>query len=80
MDNPKIKIESDGIATEVYLNGERISDTLIDFSFRAHIDTGLHVEYGGERFKRDKNGKAIIENNEIVTEKFCYDSHKAVVD
>lgn len=75
MDNPKIRIESDGIRTEVYLDGEKV-DSCISLDFHATVDDGIHVEWNGEKHKKDDNGKLVIENDDIVTEEFHYDSRK----
>lgn len=78
MDNPKIRIESDGHFTEVYLDGKKVRCTSLDF----HGDVGesIHIKWDGVMQKRDEKGDPIIENHEVVTEEFHYDSHKAVVD
>lgn len=78
MENPRIKIESNGVCTEVSLDGKKISCTQVDF--HADVADGLHVEWEGIMHKLDKDGHMCIENNDIVTEKFHYDSHKAVVN
>lgn len=76
MDNSKIKIESDGERAEVYLDGEKISCTDINITFQGFIDTGIHIKWDGELHKRDEKGNLCIENDEIVTEKFHYDSYE----
>lgn len=78
MDRPTIKIESDGITAKVYLNGEHIKCTSLDF--HGDIENGLHIKWDGVMQKRDEKGDPIIENHEVVTEEFHYDNHKAVVD
>lgn len=79
MDNPKIKIESDGVRTEVYLDGEKV-DSCTSLNFHATVENGIHVTWNGTKHKKDESGHLIVENDEIMTEEFCYDSHKAVVD
>ncbi len=78
MKNPKIKIESDGITTIVYLNGEEIKCKQLDF--HGDVENGLHIKWDGVMCKSDENGMTLIENDEVVTEKFHYDSHEAVVN
>lgn len=77
MDNPKIRIESDGHFAEVYLDGKKVGCTSLDF----HGDVGetIHIKWDGVMQKRDEKGDPIIENHEVATEEFHYDSHKAVV-
>lgn len=78
MDNPKIRIESDGHFAEVYLDGTKVRCTSLDF----HGDVGetIHIKWDGVMQKRDEKGDPIIENHEVVTEEFHYDNYKAVVD
>ncbi len=78
MENPKIKIESDGVTAIVYLNGEKIKCTQLDF--HGDIKNGLHIKWDGVMQKLNENGTVCVENDEVVTEKFHYDSHEAVVD
>ncbi len=75
---PKISIESDGFSAKVYLNGKETSCTQIDF--HGDVENGTHIKWDGEMCKLDKNGMFLIQNDKIVTEKFHYDSHEAVVD
>lgn len=79
MDNPKIRIESDGIRTIVYLDGKEV-ERCMSLNFHANVENGVHVQWSGTRQKEDENGHLIIENDKISTEEFRYDSHKAVVD
>jgi 3'-phosphoadenosine 5'-phosphosulfate sulfotransferase len=38
MENPKVRIESDGNVTEVYINGEKVkAGTMVDFHFRHDV-------------------------------------------
>lgn len=76
MDNPKIRIESDGIATIVYLNGERVRCTSLDF--HGDVAGGIHVEWDGIFIKEDENGKTLIENGEVVTEEFHYGNREVM--
>lgn len=80
MENPKIKIESDGITAKVYLNGEKISCPLLDFVFHGDVENGIHIKWDGVIHKLDENGITLVENDEIVTEEFHYDSKEAVAD
>ena len=79
MDNPKIKIESDGIRTVVYIDGKKI-ERCTSLDFHANVDNGIHVCWNGKTQKEDESGHLIIENDEIATEEFRYDSNEAVVD
>lgn len=73
MDNPKIRIESDGIRAIVYLDGKKVKHcTSIDFY--GSVDGDIHIQWSGTTKKEDENGHLIIENDEIATEKFHYDS------
>lgn len=74
MKNPKIKIESDGITAIVYLDGKEIPCTSIDF--HGDVENGLYIEWHGTMVKRDENGITCVENDEVVTEEFHYDSRK----
>lgn len=78
MDNPKIKIESDGMRTVVYIDGKKI-ERCTSLDFRANVDNGIHVCWNGKTQKEDEGGHLIIENDEIATEEFRYDSNEAVV-
>lgn len=82
MDNPKIRIESDGKTAHIYLNGEHIRSPLIDFSFHGDVENGIHIKWSGVIQKLDENGRPYIENGEVATEEFHYDSRKqeAVMD
>lgn len=79
MDNPKIKIESDGLRTEVWINGEKVKNcTQLDF--HADVADGFHVKWSGKTNKCDESGRLCIENDEIVKEEFCYDNNGAVIE
>lgn len=78
MDNPKIRIESDGQTAVVYLNGEHIKCTSLDF--HGDVENGLHIKWDGVMQKLNENGMAYVENDEVATEEFHYDNHEAVVD
>lgn len=79
MENPKIRIESDGITANVYLNGENIGATLLDFSFHGDVENGIHIKWHGVMHKKNEKGMPYVENNEIATEEFHYDSREAGV-
>lgn len=79
MDNPKIRIESDGQTAEIHLDGEKIKSPLLDFSFHGDVEHGIHLKWDGVLHKLNENGMAYVENDEIATEEFHYDSKKAVV-
>lgn len=78
MDNPKIRIESDGKTAEVYLNENKIRCTEIDF--HGDVENGLRIKWDGVMNITDESGKTTIKNGEVVTEEFHYDSQEAVVD
>lgn len=74
MDNPKIKIESDGKTAVVYLDGEHIKSPLLDFSFHGDVGNGIRIKWDGVMYKLDENENPYVENDEIATEEFHYDS------
>lgn len=78
MENPKIRIESDGNFAEVYLDGKKVRCTSLHF--RGKVDSGLHIAWDGVMQKLNENGEPIIENESVVTEEFYYDNYEAVVD
>lgn len=78
MDNSKIRIESDGYTAEVYLNGEKVRCT--NLTFQGNVDDGIHIKWDGTMQKLDEKGEVCVENHEVVTEQFHYDSHEAVVE
>ena len=54
MENPKLRIESDGIVTEVYIDGIKVEKaTMADFIFHAEPQ---HVECEIERYLLNDNG------------------------
>lgn len=74
----KIRIESDGQTAIIYLDGEKISGTLLDFSFHGDVEHGIHIKWDGIMQKKDENGRSYVENDEVATEEFHYDSNEAV--
>ena len=67
MENPKIRIESDGLVTEVYFEGEKIEKAcLADFVFHAEP---MQVVCEVEKIKLDENGEIIFDGDEVVKEK-----------
>lgn len=80
MDNPKIRIESDGETAVIYLNGEHIQSKLLDFSFHGDVENGIHIKWDGILRKLNENGRPYVENGEVATEEFHYDSNEVVVD
>lgn len=80
MEYPKIRIESDGVTAKVWLNEEDISATLLDFSFHGDVENGIRIKWDGVMNKRNEKGMAYVENNEIATEEFHYDSRGVVQD
>jgi len=67
MENPKIRIESDGkIITQVYIDGEKVNQaTMCDLHFHAEVG---EVSCVVERLKTDEHGKVIHINDKIVRE------------
>ncbi len=72
----KIRIESDGQTATVYLDGKLIRGTLLDFSFHGDVEHGIHIKWDGTMQKLDENGRSYVENDEVVTERFHYDSNE----
>ena len=66
MENPKIRIESDGHITEVWIDGEKISDKACMIDFYAE-PCEVYCEI--EEYRIDKKGKKIIENNVLLKDK-----------
>ena len=66
MENPKIRIESNGYITEVYFNGKKIENArLLDFIFHAEP---LEVLCEAKKVKLDENGEVVFDGDEVVTE------------
>lgn len=68
MENPKIRIESDGYMTQVWIDGEKVSanSTMVDFNFHAeHLEVYCELE----KYKLDEKGNKIIENDELLRER-----------
>lgn len=78
MNNSKIRIESDGISAIVYLNGKKVRCTSLDF--HGDVAGGIHIKWDGLLVKEDESGKTLIENGEVATEEFHYDSCEAVIE
>lgn len=75
MDNPKIRIESDGKRAEVFLDGEEIRCILLDF--HGEVAEGkVSIKWSGKKQKLDENGSLCIEDNDLVIESFCHDSNE----
>lgn len=73
MDNPKIRIESDGKRAEVFLGGEKIRCMLLDF--HGEVAEGkVSIKWSGKKQKLGENGDPCIENHDLVIESFCCDS------
>lgn len=64
MENPIIKIESDGQTTEVYIDGKKI-DLCTEFDFHADSD-GIRYTY--RNYKRNALGNPLVIGNELVSE------------
>lgn len=79
MENPKIRIESNGKVADVYIDGEQISRCrMIDFSFHGDADNGIHIIWDGEMLKVNEHGLPYDVDGKIATEKFHYDGKEAV--
>lgn len=66
MDNPKIRIESDGHITEVWIDGEKVEKaTMADFEFHAEP---FKVYCELEKYQLDKDGEIIVKNDELLKE------------
>ena len=66
MDNPKIRIESDGHITEVWIDGEKVEKaTMADFEFHAEP---FEVYCELEKYQLGKDGEIIVKNNEPLKE------------
>lgn len=87
----KIRIESDGHFAKVYLDGEKVRCTFLDF--HGHVDNnvrlvdgdvvtgGICIKWDGTVQKLNENGQPYVdENGELATEKFHYDNREAVVE
>lgn len=78
IENPKIKIVSDGNRTILHLNGENARGRLLDFSFHADVETGKAIVVcEGKLNKTDKMGNIAIKDDKVVEEKFRYDSRES---
>lgn len=66
MENPKIRIESDGYVTEVWIDGQKVKNTtMADFKFHAEP---FEVYCELEKCQHDKDGNIIVKNDEILKE------------
>lgn len=65
-EKPKIRIESDGHLTQVWIDGERVSDKATTIDFHAEP---LEVYCEIEKFKLDEKGNRIVENDDLLREK-----------
>ena len=75
MDNPKIRIESDGIIVNVYLEGEKIRCTSLNFAGETK-EEGALIKWDGVMQKLNENGVPYVENNEIATKEFHYETFR----
>lgn len=77
MDNPKIKIESDGITASVHINGEPVSCVAVDF--HGDVEDDINIKWDATCVKRNEDGTTIVsEIDKIEYQKFSYDSKEAV--
>lgn len=66
MENPKIRIESNGLSTEVWIDGKKVEKaTMADFKFHAEL---LEVYCEIEKYQLDENEKPIVKNGELLKE------------
>ena len=66
MENPKIRIESNGHITEVWIDGQKVEKaTMADFEFHAEPFT-VYCEL--EKYQIGEKGNIIIENGEPLKE------------
>ena len=66
MENPKIRIESDGHITEVWIDGQKVEKaTMADFEFHAE-PWEVYCEL--EKYQLDKDGEIIVKNDEPLKE------------
>lgn len=79
MDNPKIRIESDGNAVEICIDGKLIAQC-VSIDFHADAECGHHIKWNGIMNKLNESGQPYVENGTIAEEEFHYDSQEAVVD
>lgn len=67
MDNPKIVIMSDGITTELFVDGEKVNmATMADFHFHAEP---MQADFEYEKYVLNEDRMPKVNNNELVTEK-----------
>ena len=66
MENPKIRIESNGHITEVWIDGQKVKKaTMADFEFHAEP---WEVYFELEKYQLDKDGEIIVKNDEALKE------------
>ena len=66
MDNPKIRIESNGHITEVWIDGQKVEKAIMaDFEFHAEP---FEVYCELEKYQIGEKGNIIIENGELLKE------------
>ena len=68
METTKIRIESDGHCTQVWVDGEKISDRACMIDFRFHAEP-FEVYCETEEYVKDKDGNNIIKNDEVLRER-----------
>ena len=69
MENPKIKIESDGKYVHVWVDGEEIKDIVqMDFHASAN-EKGVDIICSYWKHVRTEGGRLLVLNNELITEK-----------
>jgi hypothetical protein len=69
MNNPKIRIESDGKKTEVYINGKEVKRaTMVDFHFNHDVDKERQDMVTCEltQYVLDSDKKILVKDNEFV--------------
>jgi len=66
MENPKIRIESNGHITEVWIDGQKVEKaTMADFEFHAEP---FEVYCELQKYQLDENGFPIVNNDELLKE------------
>lgn len=65
MDNPKLKIESDGTNTEVYFDGKKIESAISSVTF-SHSQGASPVAYADVMFLNEDGAPKTNEENQIL--------------
>lgn len=65
MENPKVRIESDGIITQVFIDGKKVERVTM-VRFLAEVAGTAECTY--ETLLKDESGKLVIANDKVVKE------------